>query len=76
MWCMVLVMSLTEAIFLGILTFFNLTIYTVATLTAALLAQEYRGVAEDDEFDEEFDEGDPDGYGDDGAVVEGEPASA
>ncbi|MEC8320146.1 MAG: hypothetical protein VX012_01965 [Planctomycetota bacterium] len=74
MWCMVLVMSLTEAIFLGILTFFNLTIYTVATLTAALLAQEYRGVPED-EFDDEFDDGDPEDYGEDGAVVEGAPAS-
>ena len=51
-------MSVFEAIFLGILTFFNLTIYMLAGMTSAILAHgrlEEDGLADHDSWVEEDD---------------------
>ena len=56
MWAMTLLMSAFEAIFLGILTFFNLTIYMLAGITSAILAQGRAGYDDYSEPDPEFDD--------------------
>lgn len=66
MWAMVLLMSIFEAIFLGILTFFNLTIYMLAAITAAIIAMGRVDMSETEEEEEWSDTTDHDHHPDDG----------
>ena len=61
-WATILVMSLFEAVFLGVITFFTITIYLLSTMTAFLLDPltiEQEGFSAD-EFDDEDDLEEPD----------------
>lgn len=57
-WSTILVMSLFEAVFLGVITFFTITIYLLSTMSAYLLdpATIEQGSFDDDEYEDEYDE--------------------
>jgi hypothetical protein len=54
-WTMLMIMSITEAVLLGIVTFFNMTFYFVAVVTARLLGE--ASASEEPWLDGESDEG-------------------
>ncbi len=73
LWVMLVIMSIFEAVFLGIVTFFNLTFYFAGVLTSRLVSG---GVVAEDELDDEAEEDvdlDDESYD---PVMTGEPSPA